>query len=437
MLFLPVLIIGILLYMNGQRTVSLLIFFFFLFDGFQMFPETWFETGIGFSKSLDFAFLYVIILFIWGYFYYKDFIPHNKISWMIFGYLCMILSLIGISKFIYGISWGDIIKTSRFFFIVLSYFIIRRCTRTEIENVLKISLIILFVQCLLFIIQGFTGFALLAGAEDNLRNSSKVIKRFYNMPKMIFFLLFYVLFSKPFSSKINIIIGVIAVIAIFMPMHRSMIVVVILLLGLGYILRMKNIKHLIKSLPLIALITVPLMILLMAQLSSRTLTDLQGVRNAEFVDTEDIELNEEATFLFRMAHFYERFQFGLTNPMYSLFGMGMMTEESPYTQKKFDFIIGLSNENTGNITQLDTSDISWSLFLIRYGLIGTIIYLGFFAFLCFHYWKIRNEGYSLAIFLFMLLIVGCSLTSSMLFNVIYLIFPFLFYDFSIEDKKNR
>lgn len=434
MLFIPILVVAIVLYMCGQRVISLLMFFFFLFNGFQIVPEEMFETAFGFSKPLDFAFFYVISLFVWGCFFYHDYIPMNKMTLLISVYLSMILCLIVISKFILGIGWGEIIRTSRYFFLILSYFVLRRCTRTEIDFVLKVLLVIVFFQCILFILQAFTGIALLTGAEDS-NKSGQLITRFYNLPKMIYFLLFYIIFAKPIKGSLWYVISGVMLVTIFLPMHRSMSMVVILALLLGVFLNMKNIKQLIRYIPYFLIVFIPLTVVFLAQMSSKTLADLQSVQKGEFIEVEDVELDSESTFLFRMAHFYERFQFAQDKPLYRYFGFGLMTEDAAYTSKKFDFVIGLDNEETGAVSQLDTSDISWSLFVVRYGFVGTLVYLSIFFILCYHFFKHRKIDYALSSMLYLLFVFGCSLTSDMLFHVYMLIFPMLMYDFTIDKKE--
>lgn len=103
MLFIPLLLLAIALYICGQRTYSLLIFFFFSFYGFQIIPDELFETGLGFSKSTDFALVYIFVLFVYGCFAYHDYIPLNRMTYLIAVYLAAILVIIGVNKFVYGI----------------------------------------------------------------------------------------------------------------------------------------------------------------------------------------------------------------------------------------------------------------------------------------------------------------------------------------------
>ena len=433
MLFIPILIVSIILYLSGKRILSTILFFFFLFDGFQIIPEKFFETGMGISKSTDFALLYIIILFIYGIINTKDFIPINKLALLLGGYLLFIVCLIGISYYTYHIPFVEIIRTSRYYLFALSYFVLRRLTKEEISSILKILFCIVIFQSILFTIQGFTGIALLIGAESH--KSAKLITRFYNSPLMLYFFVFYGIFNNPFTGKYKYISALICIVCVYMPLHRSLTISFILILILGLFLKMGKIKQFINYLPKLLLCVIPLVAVMGAQLASRTMNDINSVTTGEFVDIEEIELGEESTLLFRIAHFYERYMHILEKPIETAFGSGLMAEESNYTNKKFDFIVGLENEKTGEIVQLETSDIAWSNLIIRYGIIGTLIYLTIYISIMIFYYKHRKVRYALSTFLYLLLLLFTSITSNQLYYVYMLVFPLMFFDMTLEKNN--
>ena len=433
MLFIPILIVSIILYLSGKRILSTILFFFFLFDGFQIIPEKFFETGMGISKSTDFALLYIIILFIYGIINTKDFIPINKLALLLGGYLLFIVCLIGISYYTYHIPFVEIIRTSRYYLFALSYFVLRRLTKEEISSILKILFCIVIFQSILFTIQGFTGIALLIGAESH--KSAKLITRFYNSPLMLYFFVFYGIFNNPFTGKYKYISALICIVCVYMPLHRSLTISFILILILGLFLKMGKIKQFINYLPMLLLCVIPLVAVMGAQLASRTMNDINSVTTGAFVDIEEIELGEESTLLFRIAHFYERYMHILEKPIETAFGSGLMAEESNYTNKKFDFIVGLENEKTGEIVQLETSDIAWSNLIIRYGIIGTLIYLTIYISIMIFYYKHRKVRYALSTFLYLLLLLFTSITSNQLYYVYMLVFPLMFFDMTLEKNN--
>jgi hypothetical protein len=388
---------------------------------------------MGISKSTDFALLYIIILFIYGIINTKDFIPINKLALLLGGYLLFIVCLIGISYYTYHIPFVEIIRTSRYYLFALSYFVLRRLTKEEISSILKILFCIVIFQSILFTIQGFTGIALLIGAESH--KSAKLITRFYNSPLMLYFFVFYGIFNNPFTGKYKYISALICIVCVYMPLHRSLTISFILILILGLFLKMGKIKQFINYLPMLLLCVIPLVAVMGAQLASRTMNDINSVTTGEFVDIEEIELGEESTLLFRIAHFYERYMHILEKPIETAFGSGLMAEESNYTNKKFDFIVGLENEKPGEIVQLETSDIAWSNLIIRYGIIGTLIYLTIYISIMIFYYKHRKVRYALSTFLYLLLLLFTSITSNQLYYVYMLVFPLMFFDMTLEKNN--
>lgn len=429
MIFIPVLVISIILYLSGKRVIATLIFFFFLFDGFQLVPDEYFIT-----KSKDFALLYVGVLFLYGCYKYEDFIPRNPLTLLIAVYLSFILILVLINRFNYGISWGEIIRTSRHYLLVLSYFVLRRLEREDISRTMKVLFCIVQVQCCLFAIQVFTGLDILTNASGNFYMG--FLYRCYNVPLMLYFFVFYAIFSNPFSGKLKLITTLIPCITIFLPMHRSLSLSFILISIIGIFWITNSFRS--KKKVIIACISMGLLVLFAAgQLTERTTGDLSRVAKGEFADIEEVELNVESTLLFRFAHFYERFLVTTQNRVNALFGLGLMTEDSRYTYNNFEFIIGLDSDFTKDVVQLDTSDIAWSNFIVRYGIIGTVIYLLLCGYLCLFYvrrWK--NNRIAVSVVLYIILLMCTSITSDLFYHVSMLVLPLFLYDF-VKDEKNN
>ena len=244
MLFLPILAIAIILYIIGQRIPSVILFFFFLFDGFQIVPDLLFDTFVGISKPIDFAFIYVIVLFIFGLYRYDDFIPINRTSKLIAFYLSFIIISIGVSLFYYHIGFGDIFRTTRSYFFVLSYFILRRLEQKEVDAILKILLVVVTFQSVLFAVQAVTTIPLLVNPSAGERVG--FITRFYNSPLLLFYIVFYAIYNNPFKGWKKWVTLIIPSITIFLPLHRSLMMVFTLVLFIGYCLSLDNIKRFFK-----------------------------------------------------------------------------------------------------------------------------------------------------------------------------------------------
>ena len=418
LLFFIFLILGIVLYLMGKRVTSVLIFFFFLLKGFQIIPEEYFVL-----KSADYAVIYVSILFIWGCIKYNDFIPKNKITLLIAIYLSFILFEMSLSRLYYHIPWNEIIRTSRQHVLVLSYFIFRRLDKTEISYILKVLFYVVLIQCCLFIIQVFTGLPILTENAGNFKYGW--LYRCYNIPMMLCFYVFYGIFSNPFENKKWIIITtLLPIITIFLPMHRSWSIIFVVILIFGFLLKFEMLKSLRNI-----LISGGVVLLLLAfgsfYIGNRTMSDINKVTQGEYMDIEDVELDTESTLLFRLAHFYERYLITTETNIGTIFGVGFMTEGSQYTYNNFNFIIGLTDKTTNEVIQVDTSDIAWSLLIIRYEILGSLIIIAFYVYFIIFYGKRQSNGVCLSMMLYLIFIIGLSITSDQLYYANYLIFPLI------------
>lgn len=418
--FILLLIIAIVLYMKEKREISIIIFFFFLFDSFQLIPEKW--IGI---KTLDLAIIYIVFLFIWGIFKYEDSIPRNATTLFISIFLLFICFEMLLSRYSYGIDWTEIIRTGRQNLLLLSYFVFRRVSRVEMENVFKVLFVVVIVESFLFATQTFTGIGILNDSYVYQKVGS--IYRFYNLSFMHYFFVFYAVFCNPFKNVWKPFTMSVAVITIFLPMHRSLGMAVVLILVFGYLWK-NNVFNSLKRIIIAGCCCFCLFAAASAYISARTIEDVNQVIAGDFQDLQDVKISSGATFLFRMAHFYERYTTVIETKLGQWFGVGFMTEGSAYTENHFNFIIGLESEQ-GGICQVDTPDISWSIFIIRYGICGILIFLVFYFYFVAYYVQKRSKSpICVVMVLYLLLIFSNSLTSDLLYKINMLIFPLIYID---------
>lgn len=107
----------------------------------------------------------------------------------------------------------------------------------------------------------------------------------------------------------------------------------------------------------------------------------------------------EGNLSFRLLLTLERLMYICESPQYVCFGIGNV-EERNITKPLF--YIGLPRED-GLVYQIDTGDIAWSLAFLRWGIIGTIIYISIFYFRFLHYFYVyRRNTMSMAIIYFLI-----------------------------------
>lgn len=427
MLLVPLLILGIALYISGKRELSSLIFLFFLFGNFQLIPDE--LIGI---KAQDFAIVYVGVLFIWGCIKYDNFIPKNNITLIIVLWLGFIIFGQLLSHFYYHIGWSEIIRTSRQHLLILSYFIFRRVSRQEIDKTLHILFIILLFQCCLYIIQAFTGLSLLTGSEFNFR-IWRGFYRCYNLPFMVYFFVFYALFRNPFKGWPKYISMILPIVALSFSVSRSLIIILIIIICVGYLWE-KNAFNSLRNLITSGVITLLLITIGGYYASERTIEDINKVATGDFLEVENIQESPESTFLYRIGHFYERYLFITEETVSIVFGLGFMADDSSYTNNRFNFIIGLDNEKKGGIAQLDTPDIAWSNFIVRYGIVGTILFLIYYILIIIYYTqKKKTFSIRLPIILYLFFLFGISFTCDLMYKMNMLIFPLIYFDYQYES----
>lgn len=433
MIFIPLLILGIIFYFSDRRVYSALIFFFFFCDGFQLIPISLFDTGLGISKSMDFAVLYVLILFVIGVCRYRDFIPRNKLSLSIALFFVFILICIAINRIVLGVAWSDIIRTSRYFFFVLGYFVFCRLQRDELLRVMHILFYITTFLCVLYILQGVTGISLLTGDKPKSANSGE-ISRFYNIPLLYYYYYFYALFSNPIKSKLKFVIIAIYILVIIVSLHRGFLFAFAVLSFLGIYISQGGFKGVVRYILVGCIIILPFVDIMISRFEKKTMQDIDNVVQGAFVEYgADSNNFIDGTFMFRMALFYERYMYVSESTLMSLTGVGYMTEDSRIAHNQFNFVIGLKDDVTDEIIQLDTSDIAWVNFMLRLGIIGTFLFLGIYAVLCVYFFKRRHDEKMLVPLLFVLLLLIVSFVSSLLFCTYLILLPMI--DYISQQQK--
>src|SRR5690606_1093080 len=93
------------------------------------------------------------------------------------------------------------------------------------------------------------------------------------------------------------------------------------------------------------------------------------LESSSAIESVKNETNSD-NFSYRLLHSLERLNYIMKDPVRTVRGIGYIHEDN-FKVKIFE--IGLINKETQEIIQLDTGDIAWSLFLVRFGLLGTLI----------------------------------------------------------------
>jgi len=437
MIFIALSVFAVGLYVWGYKIPALLVMFFFLTTGFQLVPEEMMESVL--TKSTDYAFCILLGIILVDAVCIKNYFRMDKYAWYIVGWGCFNIIVVAYSKFNVGLSWGDIIRVCRFQFFWAAYFVFRNFDKADLEKLLLYLFNITVVISCIYLLQVILNEFLLNG---DVRTYAYIfgekISRFYNQPMMIHFFAFMALYCNPYQGVKKYLTTIILVAALLGAFHRSVFGFTLMAVIVGYALRLKPVNQIRFFAVFGSFILAMLIFSGTAFLQSRTFSDLKNISEGNYIDADNIDVEElaESTFTFRIAHLYERNQYLLEHPKRILLGAGLIHEESKQTDRMFDFQLGLIEDLTGRRVQIDTSDISYSSLLLRYGYLGTLFVLFLYGWLMVYCFKHRKSKYGFFSFLYFVFSFGCSLFCANLTTPITWLLPIISY-WIIEKESSE
>jgi hypothetical protein len=314
--------------------------------------------------------------------------------------------------------------------------VFRQLDKAQLESLLRYLFDITVVISILYLLQiVFHEFILVGEVCVSVNFLGMKIPRYYNQPDMLQFCAIMAIYLNPHRGFWKGITTTILIVALLGALHRSLIGMFFVVLIVGYALRLPRLKR-IRFFAISAVLIMAVIIFAGTKfLHSRTFSDLQNLSstNLSVAEEIDIEILYESTFTFRIAHLSERNQYLLEHPKAIFIGAGLIPEDSPTVEKMFDFKVGLLQELTESVVQLDTSDISYSSMLLRYGYLGTLLIVGLFVYLMMFFYKHREYPFAFFSFSYFIMVFGCSLFSSNLQNPITFLLPLL--TFVIVDRN--
>jgi hypothetical protein len=438
MIFIAIVFVAIVLYLLDYRVLALIIFFFFITSGFNLIPEEVMDIG-PISKGGDFAFFTLAGIVIIDSFCRKNYLKVDDFSRYLLLFGVFLVLCIAYSKWILGASWMEIFRPVRYYFFWIAYFVFRSMKKEALEQILRILFIVVVCLSVLFLLQILLNTHILNEAQKSAFSIGNLkLPRFYNQPETLQFFVLVAIYRNPYKNVWKRITTAILVLALLGAFHRSLMGWFVMVLLLGYLVRLSRLRR-IQVLLILGVITIGGISFAGVKLAkSRTFADLQSVAKGNFIDVEttmDVEELESATFTFRLALFYERNQYILEHPRAMLLGVGLMPDESPLVDKLFDFDIGLVNKQTNKTQQLETGDMSYCLLILQLGYLGAALFLAVWIYLAVFFYKHREHKYGLLSFLYIIFALLSGLFSSYIVLPINYIMPLITY--SIIKNTNK
>ena len=280
----------------------------------------------------------------------------NKMILVFYGFLF----INGIIDIINNVSVVDVVKYMRLWIYLSVIWVKPEAYSPYVDKMMRILIIIVFILTLIIIFQNITGNYWLGQPIDDERG---IKPSFYVMP-FIPIIFFGALKYRSILWK-WILIGTF-VVAIVMNLKMTYIFTVILsLIVFILVFRRKQVPSLIAY--GVFIIIGSIMIISTNDALMRRIQQSSNAMNS----ARDGIVEDNASY--RLLHTKERFNYIMENPKTALRGIGFIHEQS--FNRRPVFSVGLMDRITGYPTQLDTGDIAWSLFVVRFGLVGISLFI--------------------------------------------------------------
>lgn len=351
--------------------------------------------------------------------------PLNKMI-LIF-YIFLLLN--GLWDWYNGVGISDIIRYLRSWIFLSILWITPHISRKEIWNTIKYVYYITLLICIALITQRFTGLEIIGTKTQWLYQSGNmIIDRGIKPP--VFVIVCSVLTVANiyyFTLKKKILYLTIFLSTVILALKMTYAVTILGTLVLYFwLVPTFTLKHFLKY-SIISILTIATFLIS---------NPIFYNRFTEVTAETKVLKGEEASgnFSFRLLHFYERFKY-INQDFEKVFrGIGYIQEKN---FKKTIFNIGLVNDD-GKIIQLDTGDIAWSIFIVRLGIGGIILYFIWYFKLIGFLYKSRYVNKLICVYCAYMIValVFQSLGNAVICSSYYYIIPLLLTKF-IKENTNE
>jgi hypothetical protein len=427
----------------GKKHLAAVFLFALVTAGFQFLPVSLITLPLlGLSKSYDWLLLFLLVIFCCD----RLFLPTKKFGndsphKMVYA----VSSLHDIySVFSEGIELSVSIRVFRNFVFVLSVFVFCSLSTDDITKTFKVIIWCTSLASVLYCLQVVLGVSLLNAVLDDYRPEDlqvyNGITRYYNTPVFLIPGLFFLLFDTRIAHKrLKWALIFPNVLAIVFAQHRNLILAVLVCVIIFYVVRLKVSVGRIVFTCLLSLILLVGVDKLIDNRLSDGFADLEQIvtNGLSSADLMTAQLGDMSTSEFRFYLFYERINYITRDFWHSLFGIGLITEDSRVV-KSLNFNIGLIDD-TGGIIQVDTSDIAWSSMIIYFGIAGTIIFMTIYAGFLRRFYALRSANTMMVGFLFIINLLITSFYSVTIISqpTICLLMMFGAYHYLLSNQKKE
>ena len=371
--------LAIYFYLGPRRYVSVSLLFALVTGFFQLVPTTLMVLpAVGVTKTYDWVLLFTGAMMLLKPQLFLDLRIWRSFKIM-FLYGAVLTGLLLYSIFVKDVEVSVSVRVFRSLIYFLTIFLLVPLSQAELQKVFRLIVLITCLACIPYCLQLVVNKTLLSKiTSDDWGEDSETVSRYYNLPVYIYPALFFLFFDKKvFSIKYRWVLMFFASLSILLSQHRNLLLAIVVCYFL-YVVFKNGFK--LQTFLLYSLLSVALIFgadFMWGSRFSQGLNDIRQV-STEFsrINLNEVTLSELTTTEFRQLLLIERWHFILKNDMSSLFGIGLVTDDSR-AAAKLNFNVGMS-DGYGNVAQIASGDIVWSVLLLQLGLVGT------FAFVLFH-----------------------------------------------------
>lgn len=294
--------------------------------------------------------------------------------------------------------------------LLLLYFPLKMLEKKDILRLLRIFYCISFTACIFYFLQFYTHCYLLSGLAGSSASAFMMPMpedmRFRNLPLLCDFFFIYSICNKERRIfKYDYVVFLLAIVLSQNRLQLGLCLVTVFFYSFFFLKRKKEIVlallFLFLSFPIIKYTSI------YERFSDgNSVSDIASVFSMR---GSDDYVSGEGTMMFRFAILYERLEYLIQNNSL-LFGVGMMNESSPITESKFNFFFNTHYVSVESgetiIMNIDTPDMTWPVFLFKYGILGCMM-LCFFCYAVIKYtWAYRKNTVSLVFSLYAFVFCG-------------------------------
>lgn len=363
----------ILWYTQEKRVPALVLLYIYMCDGFGIR-----YIGNVLINSYNVLFLFTNYILFLKRKAIREIIKEDKfahfiiISYIVLLIHCFVSILLGVENLKYA---SSVLRHSISFFLL--YFFLIDAQLEEIQKSIQIMSILTLLLCLMYPLY-FIGINIYNTGEMMY---SEEYTRLGIPPAIEFFVIYgIIVFSKKIFTVpyfVPILVGALrgAIMALFMGFfwyfksqlkHVKFVVLGLIMLLIGYFAYSKfKIDDMQRY-------DISLSQEVLSAFDSRII-----LHPEEFYGSAHFNFKDTGTFSFRIAILAERLLYIVSHPVYLLTGVGMIGEDSP--NNYFEFFLGTENESSRyGFAQIETNDILWPPYVLRYGLLGIFFWILYF-----------------------------------------------------------